>query len=170
MNSDLVRRIQAQNIDFNDDNGYPTDELLDFIAALSVPLSNKDVTELLDLVKDMWSYPERATQKVVENWGHAYRKYTFSTGGWSGNESLLDAVFEIDFFKSLYLKKWESGGYYEFLIPTEEPLPAPPVLDVQRLAQFLKVEEKDLAQGISLQDLEKVVLKSAEYRNYFIKD
>lgn len=170
MDNALIKKIQDADIDFNDDDGYPTDELLEFISALEIPFSKKDVIDLLDLVKDMWSYPERANQKVVSHWGEPYRKYTFSTGGWSGNESLIDAVLEIDFFKSLYLKKWEAGGYYEFMIATDEPLPPPSEVDIGSLAKFLGLSEKELEQGVSLDNLKKVVLKLSESKNYFLKD
>lgn len=70
-----------------DREGYPSDETLDAIQHWQLKDIKKDPEELLEFIRKAWSYPERAQNVRPGIW-------TFSTGGWSGNESLLDAFYQ----------------------------------------------------------------------------
>jgi len=67
-----------------DKHGYPTEETLRTIREW--PFEGK-VEDLLLFVRDAWYYGERAKNVRPGIW-------TFSTGGWSGNEDLLEALYQ----------------------------------------------------------------------------
>lgn len=49
--------------------------------------------------------------------GEPARLFRFSTGGWSGNEHLIDVLFSGlhgGILKSMFLQAWESGGHWYF--------------------------------------------------------
>ena len=98
---------------------YPTDADLARIEAWPAT----DLRGLFDFVRELWSYPDF--------WGEigapagcipATRidtHITCSTGGWSGNESLIDALQSN---LAAWLLTWYSsrrGGHYEFRIPRQ---------------------------------------------------
>lgn len=62
-----------------DKNGYPTDEYLEKIK------DAPSLDEALTLVQDAWHWPEYAKCPRPGIWA-------FATGGWSGNEDLLEAL------------------------------------------------------------------------------
>jgi hypothetical protein len=74
------------NGDFLDEDGYPTDEALQRITDWPY----QDVAAMLQFVRGLWSYPNFWTQEGD--------KLSISTGGWSGNESLIDAMSKNDMF------------------------------------------------------------------------
>jgi hypothetical protein len=45
---------------------------------------------------------------------NAYKVY-FSTGGWSGNEAVINAMMKWPFI-NLFHTKWTRGGHYEFIV------------------------------------------------------
>ncbi len=87
-----------------DKDGYPTEEYLEKIENFL-----GDDHDLLEMVREAWHYPERA--KVIDN------VYVFSTGGWSGNEVLIEALLKNRKWHTLY---WQSvqlvGGFYAIAI------------------------------------------------------
>jgi len=101
-----------------DNDGYPTDLALTLIEEAN-PLE-KNPHDLMAFVKSLWQYAD---------WGWSEKKkktyagkkailYSISTGGWSGNESLIYALKNNkNFFWSLYWKESKVGGHYKFLIP-----------------------------------------------------
>lgn len=85
-----------------DEDGYPTDEVLEAIANYS---HKDDRRALLDLIQSAWRYEDRFR---IER-GKLY----LSTGGWSGNEEVVAALRRSDF----WLLAWEQsrrGGHYVF--------------------------------------------------------
>ena len=91
------------------DDGYPTDETLEVIKNWD-DLSYRGQLKLLNHVKDAWSYPTRVGVQAVN-----VIMYWFSTGGWSGNEGLIDALRENTMFWMLCWHLSRRGGYYEFI-------------------------------------------------------
>jgi len=98
-----------------DSEGYPTEMELNRIENWDI----KDFPELLNYIEDLHIYKNYINRKVIKEW---YRKntpileWTFSTGGWSGNESLMYALLETWMFKSLWYHSWQRGGRYVFHI------------------------------------------------------
>lgn len=96
-----------------DPDEYPTDETLNAIATWA-----GDWVDLFSLVHEAWKYPDRIS---VENDGEVYTVKA-STGGWSGNEDVIDALSR-NFIA--WAACWESshrGGLYVFEFPYEPPI------------------------------------------------
>lgn len=67
-----------------DHDGYPLEETLALIKNWRTERGT-GIATLLGYVADCWYYPDRAQEVRPGIW-------TFSTGGWSGNEELLQAL------------------------------------------------------------------------------
>lgn len=94
-----------------DDNGYPTEDELKRIREWPA----NDLTGLFDYLRDLWAYPTYFK-------GDGPR-YEISTGGWSGNESLIDALQEN---RAAWLLSWQSserGGHFVFEVPAYQVKP-----------------------------------------------
>lgn len=90
-----------------DAGGYPTDETEQTI--IEWPHGN-GFHSLLAYVARAWRYPERFTVDT-----DAYR---VSTGGWSGNEQLIDALQRNRVFWAFCWESSTRGGHYVFTEPT----------------------------------------------------
>jgi hypothetical protein len=101
-----------------DADGYPTEETLDIISTWDIQNITKDVEELLLYVKRAWRYPEYFTTSKKRfrrfKGGSLIRRYFVSTGGWSGNESLISALVQNHVFWLLSWQQSERGGHYIF--------------------------------------------------------
>lgn len=92
-----------------DDDGYPTDDSLESIVNYDV--FEYGVAKLFDGVLEIWSYPHSYKNVYSEN---GYRVVELSTGGWSGNESVINALKENHM---AWLLSWYSsrrGGHHVF--------------------------------------------------------
>lgn len=105
------------------DNPYPTDEELEKIKKWDV-IEGDDgkypkLYALLDFIKGLWEYSDRFVllKGHYTQWGKAYRTLYLSTGGWSGNESIIQALKENFIFWAMRWKKHQRGGHYWFEIP-----------------------------------------------------
>lgn len=90
-----------------DRDGYPTDEELDAIQKWG----NNDFAGLLNFVRD------NAWNEEFGKWTRIDRKYSLVTGGWSGNEEVLDAPQKN---RTFWLNCWREthrGGMDKFEIP-----------------------------------------------------
>ena len=89
---------------------YPSKEELKII--YSWDFSKEPVKDLLDYVERLWWEP---------NWGFKLTgkrvlKLELHTGGWSGNESIIEALKYNFMFWSMYWQKSTRGGHYYFTI------------------------------------------------------
>ena len=87
-----------------DANGYPDDLELARIQAWP----REDFRGLMEFIHPLWAYREWGWTQGLED------RYQLSTGGWSGNESIIEALRLNTLF---WLQCWVSsrrGGYYEF--------------------------------------------------------
>lgn len=96
-----------------DADGYPFEEDLQRIREW--PITN-NYAPLLDFIGERWSYPDRwekveAADDVLDKpvW-----RYTCSTGGWSGNESLIYALQDNCIAWSMCWAQSRRGGHYIF--------------------------------------------------------
>jgi hypothetical protein len=97
-----------------DKNGYQTDEELKEIEILGGILFKKPQTELkfkefIERLQELWHWDH-----CVE-YAEADGKWTLElhTGGWSGNESIINIV-QASFFWFMFWQKSERGGHYYF--------------------------------------------------------
>ena len=96
---------------------YPTDDELKRIEKWPISTSS-DIKDLLDFVKMIWNWPDWG-------WNERDNRLHLSTGGWSGNEELIDALSGNFIFWSLCWQSVRRGGHYVFEVPDfpekEEP-------------------------------------------------
>jgi hypothetical protein len=90
-----------------DEDGYPTEEALKLVEEYDI---FNDIKGFLELIKELWSYPDRFVLK-----GKKVLHLYLSTGGWSGNEVVIHAMKK-NFFWILYWEKSVRGGHYWFKI------------------------------------------------------
>lgn len=107
--------------DMQDEDGYPTAAAIEVIERWAFG----DKNGLFDFVAGIWWMPEFGWRE--ERAPHAYRegrqvqRYMLSTGGWSGNESIIRAMENNKWF--LWTTTWResrAGGHYVFEIEDEE--------------------------------------------------
>ena len=106
-----------------DRDGYPTDETLDRIATWPIE-TNADFAAVMDFAGRAWSYPdgwECVERETEPDWpSYPYRVYRFSTGGWSGNESIVSAIEQNQIVQMVGAWSWQRGGHYVYRFPIEE--------------------------------------------------
>ena len=102
-----------------DDDGYPSEEELTTIRDWQID-NMGDCEQLLAYVQDRWAYAEYFTvaKRRVRYFkvGNLQRQYFVSTLGWSGNESLIDAMHANHMFWMLTWWSHRRGGHYEFRV------------------------------------------------------
>ena len=94
-----------------DANHYPTKQELKTIERWD--LDKEPIEELLGYIEDLWCWPD---------WGYELKgkrilRLELHTGGWSGNESIIESLERNFVFWSLYWEKTTRGGHYYFRIP-----------------------------------------------------
>lgn len=104
-----------------DRDGYPTDSALDIIREWTFQMPSR---ELFEFIKSFWWMPEfgwKECEAVDELTGDTDYCYYLSTGGWSGNESIIEAMQENKyFFWSMHWVQSRRGGHYIFELRKEE--------------------------------------------------
>jgi len=101
-----------------DDNGYPTAEDDDFLAYAGLPLDFQRAAEFI-----LTELPRAAEHccawcgvtDAVDFMDHPVKRIEFSTGGWSGAESLIGFI-ESRFDTRHFMESWRRGGHYVFEI------------------------------------------------------
>lgn len=94
----------------HDDDGYPTSSAL--LALEKWPWH--DPVGAFELARQLWTYPDRAVRHPDAP--GVLARYSFSTAGWSGNESVIAALKRNSV---LWATTWLSsgrGGWYEFQV------------------------------------------------------
>lgn len=103
-----------------DSDGYPTDATLRVIEKWPIT-ELSDTQGLMDYVRQAWKYPDyfTADKRRTREWKGAplKRRYHVSTGGWSGNESLISALEKNFVFWMLTWVAHRRGGHYIFELP-----------------------------------------------------
>jgi len=90
-----------------DSSGYPTEEWLQYIEYYIIQ-SKADCKKLLDEIKPYWLYSE------IEYWKETDNEYHLSTGGWSGNEIIIEVLMENILFWQVSWVQTRRGGHYIF--------------------------------------------------------
>ena len=92
-------------------NKYLTEEELDKIKCWDVNTKER-VFELLDYIEDLWQYSDSGFKRRGKN----VIGLQLHTGGWSGNESIIDALRDNTLFWSSYWISAHREGHYYFKI------------------------------------------------------
>jgi hypothetical protein len=121
----LLDKIELYQLDPLDEDGYPTEEVLEYIKRWHW----SDAKAMFEYIKDMWNYAdcgywrEEIVYKDDYN-GMEYEKpkhrYYISTAGWSGNESIIYAMQENNLMWSLNWVQSRRGGHYIFELELED--------------------------------------------------
>lgn len=88
---------------------YPREDELTVIKEWD--LLEKSITDMLDYVRNLWKYNDRFRLT-----GKRVLRLYLSTGGWSGNESIISALKQNFIFWSMCWEKHTKGGHYWFRI------------------------------------------------------
>jgi hypothetical protein len=99
--------------EFLDEDGYPTDEVLNIITKWDYAQGWR---ELFELVESIWWGADWGF-RVEETETHM--TYDISTGGWSGNESIIRALQENYFCWHSTWQQSRRGGHHLFEIKKE---------------------------------------------------
>lgn len=89
-----------------DEHGYPDEGELDSIKKWPF----NDFEGLIQYVSERWKYPEFG-------WKQTGRRYRLATGGWSGNEDLINAMNCNLIFWSQCWQSSHRGGLHIFKLP-----------------------------------------------------
>ena len=100
-----------------DKDGYPDEQSLEQITKWN--LQTQDIYGLLDLIEENTQYADRQ----IEITGKRVIRFTYHTGGWSGNEDVIEALHSNILFWSLFWYKSGRGGHFYFKIPHPEWYP-----------------------------------------------
>jgi len=101
-----------------DTDGYPTEETLKAISEWD-DLSDEGYLVWVQFIKKAWHWPDYVFEGESENLMVRERNkhvLRISTGGWSGNESIISAMQENIFWMVNFLNH-RTGGHYEFKLP-----------------------------------------------------
>jgi hypothetical protein len=101
---------------------YPTASELRRIKTWPIK-TDEDVEALMTFVETIWHFADwgwrRASRRRRQyKQGSLRRRYSLSTGGWSGNEDIITALQANWMF---WIMAWESsrrGGHYVFQVPS----------------------------------------------------
>jgi hypothetical protein len=97
-----------------DPDGYPDGEELEKIT--NWPYT--DLKGLMEYVKERWNYADWGWNETGDtDYGRPIIVYEISTGGWSGNESLIQALGENLMFWNTCWYSSRRGGHYIFHMP-----------------------------------------------------
>ena len=98
-----------------DEEGYPTEEYIAFVKGY-----NNQTMLIMEFVEDVlqdgWYFGDWAFKLFRKYKGK--RKLLLSTGGWSGNEEIIDAILGNVYLTHSKMKYigWKRGGHYTFEI------------------------------------------------------
>lgn len=107
--------VEYTNDPFLDDRGYPSEAELERIRKWPIAM-NRDIRNLLAYVQIRWMYARNFEYIPLGD-----QEFTISTGGWSGNESLIAALEDNEIFWSMCWQATRRGGHYTFQIQSEAP-------------------------------------------------
>ncbi len=95
---------------------YPTIEDLMTIRNWKFEDFYKDYVAFAEYIVNLWHYGEPWAKLM----GKKVKRLKLSTGGWSGNEEIIDAMSKT-FFWMMCWERSERGGHYLFKIPYIKP-------------------------------------------------
>lgn len=99
------------------EDGCPTSVALEWVK--NFDLLSRDPNEVMSLVRSLWEFAEWGwREEEFDDFGRPSIRYSLSTGGWSGNESIIGALRQNrNFFWTLYWEQSRRGGHYQIVVP-----------------------------------------------------
>ena len=97
-----------------DENNYPDEESLEKIRKWDI--FKQGVSGLLELIEENTNWADRQIYQGKRG------KYIYHTGGWSGNEDVIEALTHTTFW-FLFWQMSKRGGHYYFRITHPEWYP-----------------------------------------------
>ena len=110
MVSDLAKQFGL------DSDGYPTELMLEAISKWSL---EDDFIVLMGSLRPYWQY-NSFKKKEIFDFGVKKIEYRLATCGWSGNESIIEALRENPTFWCLFWESSSRGGLHVFHLPVEK--------------------------------------------------
>lgn len=106
---------EAFSGDYLDGDGYPTDAALTRIKNWPINNMDSDIQALFDFIRSCaWEEYGSWNEKVLRVGGRKFNRITISTGGRSGNESLVSALEQNIVAWSLTWQSSKRGGQFVF--------------------------------------------------------
>ena len=96
-----------------EDHDYPTDEELETIKDWD--FNKRSVMDFLAFIESVWHWPDSG----YELKGKRILRLELHSGGWSGNESIINALQQ-NIFWWVCWEKSTRGGHHYFKIPLEK--------------------------------------------------
>lgn len=82
---------------------YPTDEQLEVIKKWNI----SDLHGLMEYIREIWEFADWG-------WKQDGGTYYISTGGWSGNEDIIEAMQSNHMWWFMFWEQSKRGGHYIF--------------------------------------------------------
>lgn len=98
-----------------DKDGYPTGKELDTIR--NWDFNKKSIQDFLEHIHSCWHWADGPGWQGYHLTGKNILRLELHTGGWSGNENVIEALCENFVFWVMYWEKSVRGGHYYFRIP-----------------------------------------------------
>jgi len=100
-----------------DDDGYPTEESLERLRqAINDDDTKKAIKAFYAALKEN-HWPDWCGPEQIEKHGELMDVWGYHTGGWSGNESIIEVLQDSIWFH-LFLQRYDRGGHYYFDPPS----------------------------------------------------
>jgi len=115
----LQDKIELYQLDPLDEDGYPTEEVLEYIERWHW----SDAKAMFEYIQKIWVYADFGywREEIVSKddyngmeYNEPKHRYYISTAGWSGNESIIGAMKENTMLWSLNWVQSRRGGHYIF--------------------------------------------------------
>lgn len=109
VNKQMIDHHIFPEISFNVD-GCPTEESLKMLETydFSYMIDNEEAFhKFMEHLRKYWNWGNTMVKRIGDVW-------LFSTGGWSGNEAIVDSLLRNFWFKSFFFLAYRRGGQYVF--------------------------------------------------------
>ena len=103
-----------------DKEGYPTESFLEAIENCKAT-TPEEARALMEVIQGAWNFGDWgwSTEVIPDDdiVDHGRTRYHISTGGWSGNESIIYALkANKNFFWTIFWESSRRGGHFTFVI------------------------------------------------------
>ena len=102
-------------MEYLDEQGYPTQEFLDYIKFCTVTKDN--ALSFFKEIEPYWEHGNWVWEDGRDYHDDPVKIVSISTWGWSGNESIIYAMQENFMLWTLFWVQHRRGGHYQFEIP-----------------------------------------------------